>query len=203
MSKIITPNDDFKDRLIEIGDKLNRFVIPVFLTGKFGRPEMEGTGFFLRHNNKLYFVTASHIIDAAHLRKSSINVAVNGKIINLENPVIKRVVLKETEEADKTLDIAIIQISENFIYYETCSLQCIDSQKTMYGRSFNKIDIQLLQGFPVSKNKPVKCIDKNNKTFNAGLWTYSFRFYINCDFKKFNKNPSTHYSIVRSNKIKG
>ena len=136
-------DDDFGERLVEIGSKLDRFVIPVFLADKSGRPEMWGTGFFLRYKNKLYFVTASHIIDKKFSRRSSIKIAVNSKIVRLPASAIKRTALRETKKADN-LDIAVISVSEIFAYYEACSSLCVDSRETRYERAFDKIDIPVL-----------------------------------------------------------
>jgi hypothetical protein len=198
MSTIITLDDDFGERLVELGSKLDRFVVPVFLADQSKRPEIVGTGFFLRHKNNLYFVTASHVIDIALSRRSAINIAVTDKIVGLPKPVaIKHTVLKSTKTADKTpRDIAAISVPETYTYYEACSTICVDSQETMYRRAFDKIDIPVLQGFPVLRNETLKRLNRTNRTYSAALWTYSFRFYPGCNFKEFHKSPDSHYALV-------
>jgi len=189
--------------LEEAGELLNSYVIPIFCLDKFERPEMEGTGFFLEHNLRIYFITASHVIDAIQSTNSHFVIAMNTEMFSLPLSGSKRTVNTKDEVADSQFDLAAIPVSPKFDYYEQCQKLAIPLNKTTLSKSFPKVDMQILQGFPSSKNKTAKCLDNNTKHFSAGLWTYSFNFSDNCDYPSFNKIKGSHYPIHWPKKVQG
>lgn len=189
--------------LKEAGVLLDSYVIPIFCLDKFERPEMEETGFFLEHNRKIYFITASHVIDAIQSAKSLFVVALNTEMFSISLAGSKRTVNIETEVADSQFDLAAIPISSENHYYEQCQKIAIPVAKTTLNKHFSKVDMQILQGFPSSKNKTSKCLKNQTKHFSGVLWTFSFSFFSNCEFSKYNKAPSSHYPIQWSKKING
>jgi len=197
-------HEKYGDTLEEAGELLNSYVIPIFCLDKSERPEMEGTGFFLEHNKKLYFITASHVIDAITTAKSKFIIAIHSNMPSLSLSGCKRTVSVENELADNQYDLAVIPISHNFAYYDQCLKLAIPTSKTTLNKSFPKVDMQILQGFPSSKNKTVKCRDNITKHFSGALWTYSLNSAQDCNFSDFkDKVAGTQYPIHWPKKVQG
>ncbi|MBB1437532.1 hypothetical protein H5202_02370 [Shewanella sp. SG41-4] len=195
--------ENYGEILKEAGELLDSYVVPIFCLDKFNRPEMEGTGFFLEYNLGIYFITASHVIDAIQSAKSHFIIAIHTEMFQLSLAGSKRTVNSESEVADSQFDLAAIQINPENDNYEQCQKLAIPTNKTTLNKSFLNVDMQILQGFPSSKNKTAKCLNNQTKHFSGALWTYSFNFFQNCNFSKFNKEAGSHYPIHWSKKIKG
>jgi len=184
------------------GELLDSYVIPIFCLNKFERPEMEGTGFFIEHNLRIYFITASHVIDAIQSTNSRFVIAINTEMFSLPLLGSKRTVNTKDAVADSQFDLAVILVSPNLDYYKQCLELAIPISKTTLSKNFPKVDMQILQGFPSSKNKTAKCLS-NTKHFSSVLWTYSFNFSANCDYSSFNKIKGSHYPIHWPKKVQG
>ncbi|PKF60175.1 hypothetical protein CW745_16405 [Psychromonas sp. psych-6C06] len=189
--------------LKEAGELLDKYVIPVFRRGRFERPEMEGTGFLIEQYSNIYFITASHVIDAIKATQSNFVIAIETQMFSLSLANCKRTIETKTEIADNQFDLAAILISPENDYYELCKKVTIPSSKVLINHQFRQVDMQILQGFPSSKNKTAKCFDSQNKHFSGALWTYSFNFHMDCDVTQFNKIPGSSYPIHWSKKING
>lgn len=195
--------EKYCDKLKEAGELIEQYVVPIFYLNKFERPEMLATGFFLEHNRKVYFITASHVIDNLDPTERSFVISINTKMLSLSLAGAKRTVDQESERADSQFDLAAIPISYKVDYYEECQKLAIPTSRTTLNKNFSKVDMQLLQGFPSSKNKTAKRLNNKTKNFSGVLWTYSFNFFQNCNFSNFNKVPGSHYPIHWSKKIEG
>ncbi|MCL1068121.1 hypothetical protein L2735_15130 [Shewanella olleyana] len=199
----VESHEKYGEILKEAGELLDSYVIPIFCLDKFDRPEMEGTGFFIEKNLRVYFITASHVIDAIQFAESRFVIALETEIFSLSLLGSKRTVKIGTEVADSQFDIAAIPILPESNYYNRCIKLAIPVSKTTLNRHFSKVDMQILQGFPSSKNKTAKRLNNQTKHFSGVLWTFSFNFFQNCDFSKYNKIPGSHYPIHWSKKING
>jgi len=194
----IDSHEQYGEIVKEAGGLLDKYVVPVFCQDKFGRPEMEGTGFFIEHNLKVYFITASHVLDAIKSSNSDFLIAVQTQMISL--PLLG---FKQTMDDDRQFDLAAFLISpadDNYGLYQNIS---IPTHKTTLNNKLEKVDMEILQGFPISKNKTAKRLNNQTKNFEGALWTYSFSFFQNCDFYNFNKHQDLHYAINWPKKIKG
>lgn len=117
--------------LKEAGELLDKYVIPIFRRGRFERPEMEGTGFLIEQNSNIYFITASHVIDAIKASQSNFVIAIKTQMFSLSLAMCKRTIATKTEVADNQFDLAAILISPENDYYALCKKVTIPNSKVL------------------------------------------------------------------------
>jgi len=203
VSEIISLDEDFGKRLDSLADLLDGFVVPVLCQTRHGKPELIGTGFYLYHEQKLYLITASHVIDQLNTSKSALITVADGRIDRLEIESIRRTVLLDQEIADNALDIAAAEVCKNSDLYPLALKISFTIKQTMIGRSFKTVKLQILCGYPASKHKSAKTVDLVEKTIKTTTWHYSFLFKHDCDYEKYEKNSNDCYAIDWPKKSSG
>jgi hypothetical protein len=55
---------EFAKFLREAAQLLTKFVVPIYENDRRGRPSLHGSGFFVRHNNHCFLVSAAHVLES-------------------------------------------------------------------------------------------------------------------------------------------
>ncbi|SMY34334.1 hypothetical protein [Photobacterium andalusiense] len=196
-------HEEYGKVLQVVGEKIDKYAIPIFIVDQSKRPEIVGTGFFINYIDCIYFVTASHVIDELNDAGSLLKIALGGGIFSLELIGLKRTISTEKGIADNHFDIAVLPISKDHGLYSRCLQQAIPIYSSMLDKKFPTVDMQILQGYPVSKNKTTSRFNRVTNDYSSALWTYSFMFDDCCDFESLGKSPDYHYAVKWLGKVNG
>ncbi|CAK3897730.1 Peptidase S1 domain-containing protein [Vibrio crassostreae] len=183
------------------GESVARFTIPIFIENDKRGPEQIGTGFFLNVLGELFFTTASHVVDVLIGAEKQPCIALGEQVVYLNYESIKRTKNRTTNEADD-IDIAVFKISSGVDMFLEALPYTIPLEKVAINLELQDIDLQLVQGFPSSKNKG-KPSNAAKRHVRGVIWSYLFSFSENTDFGEFGKQQEAHYAIKWSDKING
>lgn len=176
---------------------ISKFVYPIFRVDSELEPELFGSGVFLEVCNKYFVVTASHVID--DLGDSKFYIGDSNKILELKGEFFKT----EIDGSNSLFDFAVMEITQEqfkkisgveFVSLNDCAKGVIDKQGTLY----------CAHGYPASKNKKQKALDRNNLTFSEYALTYGGSLFREFDYQAHGISINTHVAIrFNQKKVKG
>ncbi|MCR6738054.1 hypothetical protein NVV56_03950 [Aeromonas dhakensis] len=110
---IISIHDHINLALDETQKYLSSFTYPVFSAARNERPDLFASSVLIEFNNKIYLVTASHVIDELNKANSAFYLGVSGEFVSLEKEFLRS---KSAINGEKdNFDIAVYELSRDFV----------------------------------------------------------------------------------------
>lgn len=192
---IISVGDHINLTMKEVELTLNSYTYPVFVNAQNERPDLIASSVIVQIKNKIYIITASHVIDAVTKINSQFYIATDGYFLAIEGEFTRSI-----EKDRDDFDIAFIELDADFVSKN--KLNVLDENKLMTNKSFDSVHLHLIHGYPCSKNKQAKSL-KGTTNFKSYAFTYGGK--VDKSFNKwqdFNKNKDFHtcmnYGIAKS-----
>ncbi len=184
-------------RLIEAIDSsielLTNFSIPLYLNER-GRPTPFGTGFFVKHNDDIYLVTAAHVLDKAkshelyyYTSPSDIRY-LSGSMVRSKNNGDRR---------NDHIDVGVVKMNGGILPpYPDVNKHPIDityltpSHLPRSGKHYS------FTGFPATKSK----VSNFNKSIKVTTYSYRSDSIPESEYAQYNINPDTHLVLPLNTK---
>jgi hypothetical protein len=145
------------------GKYVNKYTYPVFIYDVSKKPNLIASSVIIKIDEKCYLVTAAHVLKDI---RRHFYIGVNDYILPIGGLFIYSMPLTDNHDDKDHFDIAFIELSSEFININKICV--LDERKLAINESFSSIDIALIHGFPISRNK------KQRKTppFKAKQYSY-------------------------------
>lgn len=182
---IISTGDHISLTMKEVELTLNSYTYPVFVNAKNERPDLIASSVLVEIKSKIYLITASHVLDVVTNTNSPFYIATNGPFIAIESEFIRSV-----EKDRDDFDIAFTELTSDFVSIN--KLNVLDENRLMIKKHFDSVNLNLIHGYPCSKNKQGKSL-KSTTNFKSCAFTYGGK--VDESFNKwqnFNKNKDFH-----------
>jgi len=177
----------------DVVDELLEHIVSVFVCGSNKRPELIGTGFFYNYKGLIYLVSASHVFVEVRQAKSPIYVGVKDKIIRLiQSPTYRTACPNNEIDHIDLMASPVSNENEYFNYIQSMALE-FPEEAYQKGSSDGKL---LVQGYPVSKNKPVKANDIHELKTKVTPFSKQVSLNENINLLELGKDPKTHYPLT-------
>lgn len=157
--------DNLKSSIEHIQKELEYFTYPIFQENRNNRPELVASSVAVELGGSHFLCTAAHVLKSiddnrptytanSNLNKKGSFVGLNGKVI----------FTKRTNETD--FDLCLINVNEikdNFNF--------LSERKITRDNEFRQGSLQLLLGYPLSKNKVTKTVNPELNEVKTGFLT--------------------------------
>ena len=171
---------------------LSLFTYPVFAETKNDRPDLFASSILIEFRDKVYLVTASHVIDELNNANSAFYLGINGRFISLEKEFIRSIPAVAGEKDN--FDIAIYELPRDFVSQH--SLNYVTENKMLVNKAFQSVHLTCIHGYPCSKNKQVKAL-KGGTSFKLFAFTYAGKnIELGDAWVKYAKNPDFHACVT-------
>lgn len=166
---------------------LTHFPVPLYLQDDYGRPDLHGTGFFVKSDGAHFLVTAAHVLDTAHERGLFFYVE-PGRIRTVTG-VSTRSGRSPAGRAKDLIDIGAVRLTEDSVppypgvakyamELEYLHPKYLPRENRGYG----------MLGFPATKSK----VSRAEATVLVAPYAYLCQPVPDVDYPKFGFNPETH-----------
>ena len=171
--------DNLKSSIEQIQKNLEYFTYPIFQENRNNRPELVASSVAVELGGSHFLCTAAHVLKSiddnrpVYIANSNINkkvsfVGLNGKAI----------FAKQTNETD--FDLCLINVNaikDNFNF--------LSERKITRSNEFRQGSLQLLLGYPLSKNKVTKTINPKLNEVKTGFLTVGVKIDRNINLSHF------------------
>jgi len=178
----------------EVQGILNSYTYPIFVNAKNEKPDLIASSVIVKLNSKIYLITASHVLEKVTKINSPFYIATNGPFIAIGSEFY-RSIGKDKDD----FDIAFTELTSGFVSLN--KINVLDENKLMTNKHFDSVHLNLIHGYPCSKNKQNKSL-KGTTSFKSFAYTYGGK--VDKSFSKwqdFNKNKDFHtcmnYGVAR------
>lgn len=174
------------------GEYVNKYTYPVFIYDVKNKPDLIASSVIIKIDEKCYLVTAAHVLKNI---QRHFYIGVNGYIIPIEGLFVYSMPPTDNHNDKDHFDIAFIELSSEFVNLNKICV--LDEHKLAISESFSSIDIALIHGFPISRNK------KQRKTPPFKAKPYSYGGIIKNDFDEwddFGKSKLIHTCMIYNKK---
>ncbi|WP_316674988.1 hypothetical protein [uncultured Tolumonas sp.] len=179
-----------------VATKLQKHVVP-FLKLHNKAVNFFGSGFIYNHKETLYLISASHVYDEIKKTKSAIQIGVPNKIVTINDKYGTIRTIGDAKDGHScSVDLMATKIQQDNNDYEllkSISINNFFDAGSTYNGSL------LLQGYPESKNKQPKILNRNTNNFEAVSSSITVEL-ITVDYSSYNKDEQFHIAMKIQNK---
>lgn len=162
---ILRVNDHINLAMEETEKVLNRYTYPVFVNQVNERPDLIASSVMIELFNKIFILTASHVLDEVASINSPFYIGVEGEFIALEDEFIR-----SANKPKDHFDIAFMEVSRDFA--EEKNLSWLTENRVIVRQKFDRPHLTAIHGYPNSKNKQVKSL-LGGTNFKSYAYSYS------------------------------
>lgn len=178
-------DEQFADGMIKASELIQSYTYPLLTDGKGDNPDIFASCVFIEWDKEFFLITASHA-----LRVNNSGLFTRGKKTLID--VTGRANITRAEGKDH-IDIAIIPLSKEFIMKNMINV--ITEDKYAFKVEVSNPHSRAVCGYPVSKNKQSKVLDREKKIFTSIAFTYFGVPNFTGNYSEFEKSDSVHVAI--------
>ncbi len=184
---IISLRDNLKSSIEQIQKDLEYFTYPIFQENRNNRPELVASSVAIELGGSHFLCTAAHVLKSIDNKRpiyvANSNINEKGSFVGLNG---KAIFTKQTNKTD--FDLCLINVNaikDNFNF--------LSERKITRSNEFRQGGLQLLLGYPLSKNKVTKTINLELNEINTGFLTICVKIDRNIKLSHFDgKKENIH-----------
>lgn len=186
---ILSVNDHIRLTLADLHPEVSKFTYPLFALDSRDRPDLFASCVLIECDGVPVIVTAAHAISEITRSGSAVHIGA-GQIVDLP----MQFVLSSLNGKD-SLDVAAMIAPSAFLSLGT--VQVLPQTRTMLDREFANFHLRCVHGYPCTRNKQAKRLDKVNRKFTAFGFTYggASRQISAVNYTEFDKAPLLHAAL--------
>jgi len=169
-----------EERLLQVERYVSQYTFPVLNVNRHGAFELYGTGVGLQIAGNNYVCTASHLIESISLAKGTISVGVGGRFLRLNLDTARHV---HDENVD--YDVCFVEL------HDPASVKFLAESALYRGHAYGERR-HYIQGFPISKNKSHKILDRERLQVSTGYLKLSVKIDQKLQHQFDNVSSDTH-----------
>ncbi len=178
-------DDQFSHGIKQVSEVIQSYTYPLLRGGRGNHPEIFASCVFLEWNNEFFLATASHA-----LRGNNSGLFTRGESTLIE--VVGKANITRAEKKDH-VDIAIIQVSKEFI--QENNINVVTDNMYSFTVEVTNPHSRAVCGYPASKNKQSKILDRENKILTSMAYTYFGDPSFSGSYSDFEKSNSVHIGL--------
>jgi hypothetical protein len=188
---IINLRDNFELSIDQIQKDLEYFTYPIFQENRNNRPELVASSVAVEIGGSHFLCTASHVLmsldDNRPTYIANSNLHKKGALVSLRG---KAVFTKRVNETDFDLCLFdVTEIKENFNF--------LSERKITRESKFRQGSLQILLGYPLSKNKVTKTVNPESNVVETGFQTIGVKIDRKIKMSSFvGKNEGIHLGFT-------
>lgn len=197
---ILSLEEDKKLAFAQIQKDIKSFTYPIFTQkikeNQSERPEQVASGVAVKFKGNHFLCTAAHVLENNFLNGQDVILpnaltltinSANTKFIELE--IVDSIFTKKEKKDFDLCLINVDKIKDNFNF--------IDENKITHGDQFTQNSIQILLGFPSTKNEPPNKYSKNfgKNEIETGYQMVQIKLDSSINFNTYNKNKNIHIAF--------
>lgn len=168
---------------------LGKFVFPIYRNDTSGRPEIHGSGFFVKKNDNCYFVSAAHVLDG--LKERELYIYIDKRTIKKLGGNVLLTPSLEGRAKDK-VDLGVIKVIDKVVPpYREIEKLCVPFEyitlgwQSRYGRNY------AIVGFPATKSKA----NVINREVVTKLYCHQTRSIDESEYRKLDLDVKNHIAL--------